>query len=161
MTYEQTLAISRLIAHACVEVATQAETSVMYTSRLSERVAESARSNGYFEYRSLHTRYLHARSARLCTRRVRLIANQVAIVREAGQAARLASTQISELGNRNEPSLQALKNAVNDAIKGAARAERAARVARGYLWQSIDIAFEAAQDRDLSTLVVQSEKLQR
>jgi hypothetical protein len=158
MSYEQTLAISRLIAHACVEVASQAETSIMFTAYLSERIAESARSCGNVEYPSLHTRCLHARSARLCTRRVRLIANQIAVAREAGQAARLASSQIAELGSRTEPSLQALKNAVTDAIRGAARAERAARIARGYLWQSIDIAFDAAQDRDLATLLVQGER---
>jgi len=152
VAYQNVLAISRMIADAAIEVTAQAEMSVTYSSALATRIAEATYASCDSVTRRRSSKSRDVRTACLCARRARRhtqsIAGEVSRVSEARRDAQFATEQIYAFSLDRELSFAVVSSAVDDAIKAAARAERAARIARGHVWDTVEAALDAAQVRD-------------
>lgn len=153
--HQHILQLSRLIVSTTAGVVSHAETSVGFSAQVTAQVAE-------FAYAACEALAQHenvpprdARAACLCARRVRrhlqALGEEAERVAEAKRDLVVATTQIDEiLASRTLP-IEALRQTIDDAIRAAVRAERAARLARVQLWQSVAAAFDAALLHDEAT----------
>ena len=156
LAYEHACATARMTATATLTVTTQAQSSITYTLEATESIAKTAITICDC-LTSSSSRPQNVRAARLYARRagrwMQNVAEQAVVVDEAIVTTRDAVARVYEFTQIDEPRLDLIRSAVDEAIRGAVRAERAARVARNYLWQSADVALDAAQILDFDDLL--------
>lgn len=148
------LAVTRVIADATRIVGGQAEASAAHSALAIGLMAESV--YAVSEALPLHpaTPPADRRRARLYARRVRRytqsVAEEAAILEAAQRDLSTAiqfvmeATAASPTGQEGESS-EKIREVLSRAIAAAKRAERAARIIREHLWQSIQAAIEAAR----------------
>ena len=153
--------LCKILGAAVVQVAAQAEISVCHTHQVTDRVAESAAlvtqslaDAAHCTPADVRAAEYHARRAKLGARRT---GEQVEETIQAASRTRHVIEQVCRLASSENPRLADLQAAMDEAIKTAIRADRAARMARVQMWKSAHAAIEAAQIRDILDLVVPSE----
>lgn len=161
MTGGSTADLCKIMSAAVVQVAAQAELSVSHTRQVTDRVAASAAlvsqrvaDAGHCTPADVRAADYHARRAKLTARRT---GEQAEETIQAAVLARHVIERVCRLANSDNPRLSDLQEAMDEAIKAAIRADRAARLARIQMWKGVHAAIEAAQIRDILDLVVPSE----
>src|SRR6185437_5754879 len=145
--------LCRILGAAVAQVAAQAEISVNHTQQVTDRVAESAAlvsqrvaDAPHCTPADVRAAEYHARRAKLGARRTEEQAEETI---EAASLTRHVIEHVCRLAGSENPRLGDLQAAMDEAIKAAIRADRAARLARVQMWKSAHAAIEAAQIRDI------------
>ncbi|MGH2460598.1 MAG: hypothetical protein ACRDIY_17230 [Chloroflexota bacterium] len=153
--------LCKIMGAAVAQVAAQAEISINHTQQVTDRVAECATlvSRRVADARhgtpaDIRAAEYHARQARLSARRTDERAEETM---QAAHLTRDVIERVRQLANSDNPRLGELQAAMDEAIRAAIRADRAARLARIQMWKGAHAAIEAAQIRDVLDLVVPSE----